>query len=679
MKDNTLLDTLRESGDSGLFFSQISNQDFSKAFSRAIEEAKKCVKTIENQNEAPNFKNTIEALEVSSQELDQVSSLFFNLYHACGDETLEEIAPSLSAQLAQYSNDKLLSRKLFQRVQSVYENSCEELNPEEKKLLEETHRTFIQNGANLSLKDQKKLRQWDQELALACPRYSNNLLKAIQGFHLNVKNREDLEGMPSTDLSRAQEQARKQDQKGWTFTLQAPSFAPFMKYVNHRELRKKMWIAYHSKALEGPYSNKQLCKDIASLRHQRAQLLGFDSHAHLTLSHRMAKDPQRVFQFLESLKEVALKVAQKELKNLQDFAQEHWGLKSPLQPWDVSFYSEKYRKHLFHISEKEIRAYFPLKGVLKGLFIHGEKLYGLQFEKQKNLEVYHPDVEVYKVNDSRGYLGLLYFDLLSRDNKKSGAWMTHFKLQGFNGKKVQRPHVSIVCNFPRPVGENPSLLNFEEVKTLFHEFGHALHGLLSQCYYTSLSGTNVLWDFVELPSQIMENWAYEKESLQLFAKHYKTQEVLPEDWVHKLKQARSFQSGYMTLRQISFAFLDMAWHHDIKDIFPQELGPVELENKVFAPLRLLPHVEGTNLSVGFSHIFDGGYSAGYYSYKWAEVLDADAFELFQEEGIFNRSIASRFRDCILAQGGSRDPDKLYEKFRNRPPNPQALLRRSGLL
>jgi len=450
---------------------------------------------------------------------------------------------------------------------------------------------------------------------------------------------------------------------------------PFMKYMEDRDLREKMWMAFNTKALDGEFSNREICQKIAEFRNARAQLLGFPTHAHFVLKKRMAKTPEKVFDFLEELKGPSFKAAQKDLEQLKSYVKDELGENIDIKSWDFSFYSEKLKKHLFDLNDEDLRPYFPLDQAIEGIFVHGEKLYGLSFEKDTSIPVYHPDVEAYRVSKGDKKIGLLYLDIFPRENKKSGAWMTNYREQGFDGEDVLRPHVSLVCNFSKPTSNQPSLLTFYEVQTLFHEFGHGLHSLLSDCHYTSLSGTNVLWDFVELPSQLMENWTYEKESLDLFAKHYKTGEKIPEALVQKLNDSRNFQAGYGSLRQISFSMVDMTWHTDIKG---KDLDPMAIEESATKDIQLLPKIPGTNFSVGFSHIFAGGYSAGYYSYKWAEVLDADAFEAFKEKGLFNQEVAGKFYSEVLSRGGVDDPAQLYKNFRGKDPDSGALLRRSGL-
>ncbi|MCB0377072.1 MAG: M3 family metallopeptidase [Bdellovibrionales bacterium] len=657
-------------------FPIIKSEDFLPAVIDAINMAKEDIKKIEEQP-TPSFKNTIEALELSGIILDKVTTLFFNLLHACSDDQMQDMAGPISEKLADHSNDILLDEKLFAKIKMVYDQKDSlQLEAEQSKLLEETFKSFRRNGALLSETDKEKLRTLDRELASLSPQFGNNLLKATNAFFLNVENEADVEGLPPSTLATAKEESEKRKLNGRTFTLQAPSYIPFMKFAKNRQLREKLWRAYNQKALDGEFSNRELCGKIATLRKQRAQILGYPTHAAFVLENRMAKTPQKVIHFIEDLKKPSFEAAQKEIEELRSFIKNDLREDIELQPWDFSYYSEKLKEKLFHFKEEDLRPYFPLEAVRKGIFIHGKKLYDLDFIPAQDIPVYHPDVEAFRVQRGDEFIGLLYLDFFPRDNKRSGAWMTNFREQGFDGKTVQRPQVSLVCNFTKPSKDHPSLLTFNEVQTLFHEFGHGLHSLLSHCYYRSLSGTNVLWDFVELPSQIMENWTYEKEALDLFAHHYQTGEAIPEDLVKKLKASSLFQAGYASVRQLSFALVDLAWHQELQQ---SDLDPVIVEEQSIKDLQLLPRIPGTNFSVSFSHVFAGGYSAGYYSYKWAEVLDADAFEFFKEKGIFNREVADRFYNEVLSRGGSADPEKLYVQFRGQEPDPKALLRRSGLL
>jgi peptidyl-dipeptidase Dcp len=656
-------------------FDKLQSKDFAPAIDDAIAMARDRIANIEKQK-TPTFQNTIEALELASREMDQVTTVFFNLYHACTDSHIDKAVGEVSQKLAELGNDIQLSAALFAKVKQVKdETSPETLNAEQAKLLEETYETFTRNGARLSDPDKETLRKIDQELATLSPQYSQNVLKATNAFTLNISEERAIASLPDSVKATAKEEATSKGQSGWTFTLQAPSYLPFMKYMDDRELRKKMWMAYNTKALDGEFSNREICQRIAELRNQRAQLLGFPTHAHFVLKKRMAKTPEKVFDFLEELKAPSLQAARQDLQELQDFIKSDLQEDVEIQPWDFAYYSQKLKKHQFDLSDEDLRPYFPLDKAIQGIFIHGEKLYGLKFLKRQDVPVYHPDVEAYQVTRQGEHIGLLYLDIFPRENKKSGAWMTNYREQGFDGTEVRRPHVSLVCNFSKPTASHPSLLTFHEVQTLFHEFGHGLHSLLSDCHYTSLSGTNVLWDFVELPSQLMENWTYEKESLDLFAEHYQTGEKIPNHLVTKLNRSRNFQAGYASLRQLSFSFVDLMWHTEIQG---KDLDPVKIEDEATKDIQLLPNVPGTNFSVGFSHIFAGGYSAGYYSYKWAEVLDADAFEAFKEKGLFNREVAERFYSEVLSRGGVEDPAQLYRNFRGKDPDSGALLRRSGL-
>ncbi|PIS11847.1 MAG: peptidase M3, partial [Bdellovibrio sp. CG10_big_fil_rev_8_21_14_0_10_47_8] len=488
----------------------------------------------------------------------------------------------------------------------------------------------------------------------------------------------DLVGLPEGVIEAAAQEAEKKGHAGkWLFNLQAPSFIPFMQYAQNRELRKKLWMAYNTRAFRDSFDNQELVKKIVRFRHERAELLGFTTHADFVLSERMAQSTEKVMDFLNKLLVPSRKAADRDIAELRSFKKSLDG-NDEVMPWDFAYYSEKLREKKFKYSEEELRPFFQLENVIEGVFEHARRLYGLTFREVVDVPKYHPDVRTFEVREERtnNYVGLFYTDFFPRETKKSGAWMTAYREQGYSNGHVRRPHVSIVCNFTKPTASKPSLLTYDEVQTLFHEFGHALHGLLSQCTYRSLAGTNVYWDFVELPSQIMENWVREKEGLDIFARHYKTKQAIPPELVEKIKKSSQFQSGYSSMRQLQFALLDMAWHSQN----PTLISEVDIfETKVTDPVRVLPKIPGTNSSVGFSHIFAGGYSAGYYSYKWAEVLDADAFEYFQEHGLFNREIADKFRNFVLSRGGTEHPMDLYKKFRGREPDPQALLRREGLI
>lgn len=658
-------------------FNDVPFEKYLPLIKEAIEKSRADIEKIKTQKEAPTFANTIEAMEFSGIELERLSSVFFNLFNACSNEVFDKESDVVSTLLAQFSNDIQLDEQLFDRIKKVYDQKDQEnLNTEQLSLLEKYYQDFVRNGALLDTEKKQKLRDLDGQMAQLGPRYSQNLLNATNAFLLEVTNQEDLKGLPQNAIESAKELAEKKEKPdSWLFSLQAPSFIPFMTYCPNRELRKELWMAYNQRAFKGHNSNIELCEKIAKLRAERAKLLGFQTHADFILSRRMAKSTKTVYSFLEDLKAPSYEAARLEVEELKAFKKDLSG-EEDFQPWDFAFYSEKLKEKLYDYSEEDLRPYFKLENVVQGVFNHAHKLFNLSFKEHPMIQKYHDDVKVYEVSDGKEFIGLLYFDLFPRENKRGGAWMTSYLEQGADESGTYRPHISIVCNFTKPTKDTPSLLTFSEVETLFHEFGHALHGLLSKCHYTSIAGTNVLWDFVELPSQIMENWCTEKETLDSFAKHYKTGELLPDELFNKLKNSKNFLAGYASLRQVSFCYVDLAWHDTSATDVPSTL---EVEEKVLAPISVLPRIPDTNFSVGFAHIFAGGYSAGYYSYKWAEVLDADAFEFFKEKGIYNPEVAAKFKDNILSRGGTEEPDVLYRNFRGRDPDPKALLRRSGLL
>lgn len=658
-------------------FQDVTVEDFLPAIEQAISRAQNELTRILNDPEPPNFANTIERLETLGEALDLASSTFFNLLGTENNERMEQLAQEIGPKVAAFSNDLLLNDKLFARVEAVVK-AKPQLNGEQKRLLEETYKNFTQNGAGLPAEKKNRLREIDQELARRTPEFSNNLLKATNAFALYLTDPKELSGLPKTAVEAAAAAATAKGKDGqWLFTLQAPSLIPFLKFADRRDLREKMWRAFQSRAFKGEFDNSPVALRIAKLRHERAQLLGFKTHAQFVLSRRMAETPERVHSFLKKILDVCLPAARKELEEVKAFAKT-LGFAGELMPWDLSYYSEKLKEHKFQFKEEELRPYFQLDNVVKGVFEHARRLYGLRFKPSSEYPTFNPEVKVFEVEkeSSGDFIGLLYMDFFPRESKNGGAWMTQFLGQGLFAGEVQRPHVLIECNFTKPTPSTPALLDLTEVRTLFHEFGHALHGLLSQCHYRSLSGTNVYWDFVELPSQIMENWVRELESLNLYARHYQTGESIPKELVAKVQESGRFQAGMMNLRQINFARLDMAWH----DQDPSAIHDIEaFEEKVTKESSLLPRIPGTLNSTSFGHIFAGGYSAGYYSYKWAEVLDADAFSLFKEKGIFSSEVAKKFEDNILARGGSENPMDLYRRFRGRDPDPDALLRRDGLI
>ncbi|WP_026957126.1 M3 family metallopeptidase [Algoriphagus vanfongensis] len=659
-------------------FDQIKTEDFLPAIKQAIESGKKEIEQIKIQA-LPTFENTIEALDMAGKQVGIVSGIFFNLNSAETNDEIQKLAREISPLLTAYSNDILLDQALFERVAQVFSQKDQlTLSPEQETLLDKTYKSFVRNGANLNQEDAEKLRKIDQELGQLSLQFGENVLAETNKYVHYVEEEAAIEGLPESIKEAAAQTAEEKGKPGqWAFTLAFPSYIPAMTYLDNRELRKTLFMAYNTKACKGDeLDNQEIIRSILRLRNERAQLLGYSSHAQFVLEERMAKSPKAVMDFLENLLEKALPKAKEEVKELEAYAQKRDGLKQ-LEKWDFAYYSELLKKEKYELDDELLRPYFQLEKVIEGVFQTASKLYGLQFIPNKDIPVYHPDVLAYEVKDESGnFVSVFYADYFPRAGKRNGAWMTSYKGQFVSQGQEQRPHVSIVCNFTKPTKSKPSLLTFNEVTTLFHEFGHALHGMLARGTYESLSGTSVFWDFVELPSQIFENWCYEKECLDLFAVHYETGEKIPENLVERIKKAANFQQGYQTVRQISFGLLDMAFH----SIAPNEISSIpDFEKSCMEKTALLPEVEGTLMSTSFSHIFQGGYASGYYSYKWAEVLDADAFELFQEKGVFDKNTAQAFQDHILSAGGREHPSILYKRFRGREPQPEALLRRAGLI
>ncbi|MBU3681487.1 MAG: M3 family metallopeptidase [Flavobacterium sp.] len=658
-------------------FSKIKNEDYQPAFEINIEKARAEIDTITQNPDAPTFENTIEALEFSGQALDRLSSIFFNLNSAETNDEMQKIAQEVSPLLTAFSNDISLNEELFARVKVVYEQRDQlNLNAEQATLLEKKFKGFARNGALLSEADKAKLREIDTELAKCKLTFGEHVLAETNNYQLHISNEEDLQGLPEDAKEMASALAKSKGVDGYIFTLDFPSYLPFVTYVENRELRKELAIAAGKKAFQGnEFDNQELVKRIVSLRHQRAQLLGYNSHAQFVLEERMAQSPEKVQTFLQDLLAKAKPAAQRDFTQLYAFAQELDGI-TTFEKWDSAYYSEKLKQKLFSVDDEVLKPYFKLDNVLHGAFTIAEKLFGITFREIHTVDKYHADVQTFEVVDAdQNLVALFYTDFFPRKGKRNGAWMTSYKPQyQFKGKH-ERPHVSIVCNFTPPTETKPSLLTFNEVTTLFHEFGHALHGMLANTTYPSLSGTSVFWDFVELPSQVMENWCYEPEALALFAKHYKTGEIIPQEYVNKIKESASFMEGMATLRQLSFGLLDMAYHAKAQEITDVKA----FEKAAMDETALFPDVAENCMSVSFSHIFQGGYSSGYYSYKWAEVLDADAFAYFQEKGIFNTEVASKFKEHVLSKGGTEAPMTLYKRFRGQEPQPEALLRRAGLV
>lgn len=627
----------------------------------------------------PGFHETIEALEFCDEEAEYAAGIFYSLLSAQSDDERHELARQIGALRADFSNDVLLDEKLFDRVRAVYDRLSDlNLPPEERKLTVKKHDAFVRNGALLPPEKKEELRAIDRELSALGPQFGQNVLKATSEFTLVIRDESDLSGLPDTVIEGAAEEARKRGEEGaWVFTLHAPCVVPFLTYADHAGHRETLWRAYSSRAYSGEHSNQSIAREIAKLREDRAKLLGFKTHADFVLAERMARSPENVYSFLDRLKGVYLGAAQHDLAELQHFRKELDG-SDVINSWDYAYYREKLKKRRFGLDQEELRPWFPLETVLDGLFEFSGRLFEISFENvTESTPLYDEDVRVFAVSDEDGeHLGLLYFDFFPRDNKKAGAWMTTFRDQGYFGGRLLRPHVSIVCNFTEPHGGKEALLTYDEVRTLFHEFGHAIHALFSKCKYRSLSGTSVYWDFVELPSQIMENWLLEPEALEILSGHHETGEPLPADIVARIQESAHFFSGSHGLRQLGLGYLDMAWHArehgELSDID-------EFEHKATAETQLLPRVPGTNVSCSFLHIFMGGYASGYYSYKWSEVLDADAYELFKKHGVMDRGVAESFRREILEKGGTEDPTILYKRFRGADPDPDALLRREGLL
>ena len=674
----SILDTRFDTPYNTAPFSKIKTDTFLPAFRKAIESAKHEIDQIVQNEEAPTFENTIEALDYTGEQLDRVSSIFFNLNAAETNEETQKIAQEVSPLLTEFSNDVALNTALFERVKHVY-NTKESLSltEEQKTLLDKKYKGFSRNGANLSNDQKEVLRAIDKEQSQLKLTFGEHILAETNRYELLITELSDLEGLPDGAIEAAKQLAEEKDKKGWLITLDYPSYIPFMTYAKNRKLRKQLALAFGQKGFQNDHlDNQDIVLKIAKLRFKRAQLLGYETHAHFVLEERMAKNPETVKTFLEDLLSKALPAAKKEFKELEDFAKKLDNI-DRLEKWDSAYYSEKLKQKRFDFDDEQLKPYFKLETVIEGAFAVAQKLFGLQFIQIDTIDTYHKDVMTYKVEDSKQNLvAIFYADFFPRSGKRNGAWMTSFKSQYVKNNINERPHVSIVCNFTKPTATKPSLLTFNEVTTLFHEFGHALHGMLADTVYPSLSGTSVAWDFVELPSQIMENWCYEKEALALFAKHYKTGDSIPMELIDKIKAASTFQQGMQTLRQLSFGLLDMSWH----GIDPTNITNVKQhESAAFLETQLFPDVAQNCMSTAFAHIFQGGYSSGYYSYKWAEVLDADAFEYFKENDLFDPKIADAFKTHVLSKGGTQNPLELYVKFRGQKPKTEALLRRSGLL
>lgn len=656
-------------------FDQIKEEDFIPALKDLIAASQVQLSQYKKETQI-NYQKVIESLEDISAPIDYISNIFHALYSAEATEKLQACAQEFSTLLTQYSNSITLDEEIFLKIKKLHDQRDNHLNAEQDRILQKYYSDFVRNGALLNDNEKEKLKKIDEELSITSLKYSDNLLKATKAYELLISDEAQLSGLPSSAKQAAHERAHEKGKEGWLFSLDHSSAMPIFKYAQNRELRRKLYTEFAMKATSGEFDNSQYVKRIAELRMLRAQLLGYKTHAHFVLEKRMAKEPKVVYDFLDNLFQKSYPSAKKDLEKVKEIALREDKI-SDFSKWDFAYYSEKLKMAELSFDDEMLKPYFPMNKVIEGVFLVAEKLFGLEFAEQTQLPKYHPDVKIYKVSDkaTKNYIGLFYTDFFPRETKRQGAWMTNLFDQGLMAGEVKRPHVSIVCNFTKPLKDKPSLLTINEVSTLFHEFGHALHGLLSNCHYRTLSGTNVYWDFVELPSQIMENWVKEKECLDLFAAHFETHEKIPQNLIDKIVKSQQFMEGWMTLKQVSFGLLDFKWH-DLSDM--SLVNDVwSWEDEAMKKTSLLQKISSENMSCSFSHLFSGGYSAGYYSYKWAEVLDADAFELFKEKGIFNQEISSSFRKNILEKGGSEDPTILYKRFRGKEPSVEPLMRRAG--
>lgn len=672
-------------------FDKIKTEHYLPAFEQAITEAKAEIDAIVNNPDAPTFENTIAALDEAGGRLNDAAGIFYNLMEADTNDQMQDIAEKVSPMMTEYSMYVSLNEPLFARVKAVHE-SAEGLEPDQARLLEKTWKSFVRSGANLGAEDKETYSKLSEQLSLLTLQYGKNVLVATNAFTLNLTDEADLEGLPDFVREAAVETAKSKEMEGWAFDLSAPSYGAFMKYSTRRDLRQKMWMAYNTRATEGENSNIELCRQIAESRLKIANILGYETYADYALEERMAKNPQTVNEFIQKLLEPSLPAAKAEVKELYEYARANGFEDSEIQPWDFGFWSEKLKDARYSINDEQLKPYFRLESCIDAAFGLAGKLYGLTFEERKDIPVYHPDVKVYDVKDADGvHKALFYADFFPRASKRGGAWMTEFRGQSIVNGVEKRPFISLVTNFTKPTAGKPALLTHDELTTLLHEFGHSLHGILAEGRYSSLTGTNVSRDFVELPSQIMENWAFEPEFLDTFARHFETGEALPDTLINKIVEAKNYNAAYAQVRQLQFGILDMAWHtlkggsesghfdrlSDLKTM--QELGTIAFEKAALKSSNVIPSIPEACISTSFSHIFSGGYSAGYYSYKWSEVLEADAFSLFKEKGIFSTEVSHSFRDNILSKGCSEDEDVLYRRFRGHDPEPEALLEKLGIV
>lgn len=658
-------------------FEEIQTKDYLPAFDQAIAAARQEIRSIAESSEQPSFENTIVALDAAGEKLNTISAIFFNLNSANTNAEMQKIAQEVSPKLTEFGNSIYMNPQLFKRVKQVYDKRAQlSLLPEQLTLLDKTWKSFVNGGANLEGEAKERFKEINIELSKLSLQFEENVLAETNDFELFLTTEEDLSGLPEGIREAAALAAREKGETGWLFTLHAPSYGPFMKYADNRELREKMYRAYNSRSNHpNAHNNSEIIRQMTALRLEKAQIMGYQTFADYVLTNRMAESPAEVNDFLTQLLQASHPFALQEKKEVEDYARSV-GFKEELQRWDWSYYSNKLKREKYALDDEMLKPYFKLENVQNGIFALAHTLYGLNFKEVNNIPKYHPDVKTFEVYDrDSSFLAVLYADFFPRASKSGGAWMTEYQTQHLRNGKDIRPQVSLVMNFTRPTENKPSLLSFDEVTTFLHEFGHSLHGMLSQNTYNATAGTSVYRDFVELPSQIMENWALEKEWLDTWAVHYQTGEKIPAEYIEKIRRAANFQSGYLSDRQLSFGIIDMAWHSITQ---PVKDSIVDFERKAMQATEIFPPVEGSCFSTGFGHIFGGGYAAGYYSYKWAEVLDADAFSVFQENGIFDPATADSFRKNILEKGGSEHPMTLYVRFRGHKPTVDALLKRSGL-
>ena len=659
-------------------FDKIQDEHYLPAFEEGIAEAKAEIDAIVANEEEPTFENTIEAMEYAGGKLNSAASVFYALMEAHTNEQMQQIAEEISPMLTEYSMYVSLNADLFERVKAVYEKRNElGLDVDQMKLLEDNYKGFVRGGANLSDEDKVLYSQWSEELSLATLQFSKNVLAATNAYTLNITDEADLAGLPEFVRTMAAETAAEKGLEGWAFTLDAPSYSPFLQYSENRELRKQIWTAYNTRALSGEFDNTEVVRKIVDLRIKIANILGYETYADYALEERMAKDKKTAVDFIMNLLEPSIEFAKKDIADVFAYAKKNGFEGKRLESWDFSYWSERYKEAEYSLSAEELKPYFQLESCIDAVFGLASRLYGISFEERKDLPVYHEDVKAYEVKDADGsHLALFYADFFPRASKRGGAWMTSFRDQSIKDGVEKRPHITIVCNFTKPTADAPALITHDELTTFLHEFGHALHGIFAEGRYPSLTGTSVSRDFVELPSQIMENWAFEPEYLNSFAKHYQTGEPIPAELIEKIVAAKNYLAGYAQVRQLHYGWLDMSWHTLTE--LPAE-STIEFESKALAPYAIMPAVDGVAFSGSFSHIFSGGYSAGYYSYKWAEVLEADAFSLFKEKGIFNTEVAASFRENILSKGGAQDEAVIYRNFRGHDPQPEALMQKLGLV